>query len=102
MDIGVITVNDSAYHPNRRLLEAAGEKGVRLGLINPYELSPGIGSNGLFMGDLSHRRMPRVILPRQGAQIGESSLTMLRQMADRKSTRLNSSHRSLSRMPSSA
>jgi ribosomal protein S6--L-glutamate ligase len=89
MDIGVITVNESDYHPNRRLLEAAGEKGVRLGLINPYELSPGIHPEGLFMGDLNQRRMPPVLLPRQGAQIGESSLTMLRQMAARGAVLLN-------------
>ena len=89
MDIGLITVNDSDYHPNHRLLEAAEKKGLRLGLINPYDLSPGIAQNELITGDLYHRRMPRVILPRQGAQIGESSLTMLRQMAARGAVLVN-------------
>jgi ribosomal protein S6--L-glutamate ligase len=81
MDIGVVTVRDGGYHPNRRLLEAAGERGLNAGLINPYELSLEIRSGRLGAEGWGRPGLPRVVLPRQGAEIGESSLTVLRQLA---------------------
>ncbi len=81
MDIGVISVRGSDYHPNRRLLEAARRRGCRLGLVDPYRTGPGIMQGGLCMDCMENTGPPRVILPRQGAQIGDSSLTVLAQFA---------------------
>ena len=81
MDIGVVTVRDADYHPNRRLLEAAERRGCRLGLVNPYRVGPRIRHGRLFVDGMSDAGLPRVILPRQGAQIGESSLGVLSQFA---------------------
>nr|WP_232364706.1 RimK family alpha-L-glutamate ligase [Desulfosalsimonas propionicica] len=79
MDIGVITVRDSDYPPNRRLLEAAEKRGCALGLVDPYRAGPWIFRGRPGMGGALAGSLPRLILPRQGAQIGASSLTVLSQ-----------------------
>ncbi|MBS0013192.1 MAG: RimK family alpha-L-glutamate ligase [Desulfobacterales bacterium] len=79
MDIGVITVRDSDYPPNRRLLEAADKRGCALGLVDPYRAGPWIFRGRPGMGGALAGALPRVVLPRQGAQIGASSLTVLSQ-----------------------
>lgn len=81
MDIGVVTVRDRDYHPNRRLLEAAAQKGCSLALVNPYRLGPCVRQGRLCLQGMQGRDVPRVILPRQGAQVGESSLCVLGQLA---------------------
>ena len=79
--IGLLTVRDAAYHPNRRLQEAARQAGCRSTLIHPYRNWPAIidgrlqvtGTDGVFPAD--------VVIPRQGAQISDPNLTLLRQLA---------------------
>ena len=76
MHVGIITVRDRTYHPTRRLIEAAGDRGHRVSLIHPYHSWPVIvgGTPGI-RGDARDR--PDVILPRQGAQIGGSCLVLI-------------------------
>ncbi|MFO7839176.1 MAG: RimK family alpha-L-glutamate ligase [Desulfosalsimonadaceae bacterium] len=81
MDIGVVTVRGDDYYPNLRLLEAAGEKGLSLGLVNPYRVAPWVMEAGAGMAGMEDSGPPRVILPRQGAQIGDSSMSILRHFA---------------------
>ena len=77
MDIGVLTARDEDYHPNRRLKEAAVARGLALTLIDPRGVSPMIESGVLGMKGGKNNGMPGVILPRQGAQITESSMVVL-------------------------
>lgn len=77
--IGIITVRDSGYHPNRRLLEAsraAGHQGI---LIHPYRLWPVTRTGDLGTTGMESPARPHVVLPRQGAQIGEACLALIRQ-----------------------
>lgn len=78
MKIGIISVMDLEYHPNRRLKEAANQKGYPLILLHPYRLWPEIreGTPGL-CGEIEDWSMPDVVLPRQGATVGNSSLTLI-------------------------
>ncbi|MFW6081540.1 MAG: ATP-grasp domain-containing protein [Desulfosalsimonas sp.] len=81
MDIGVITVQGADYHPNLRLTEAAGRKGCSLGLVNPYMVEPFIVNGAAGISGMEETGMPRVVLPRQGAQIGESSMGILHHLS---------------------
>ncbi len=77
MNIGIVTVRDKSYHPNGRLIDAAAGKGHRARLIHPYRVWPWTTENGLgFKGEPDIETLD-VIMPRQGATIGESSLTLL-------------------------
>jgi len=80
MNIGIITVRDRAYHPTRRLIEAAGQKGHRITLIHPYRLWPLIAGNTPAVTGEAAFAMPDVILPRQGAQIGQSCRVLISQL----------------------
>mgnify|MGYP006289232437 CR=1 FL=1 len=80
MDIGIITVKGIDYHPNQRLREAARGRGLHLECIDPYSLLPGISSGRLTFSSGMPQGLPRVVLPRQGAQIGSSSLIILTQL----------------------
>ncbi len=81
MDIGIITVRDRAYHPNRRLREAAGQKGHRVTFIHPYRRWPLIAGNTPAVTGEADFALPDVILPRQGAQIGQSCLVLISQLS---------------------
>ncbi|MFP3980189.1 MAG: RimK family alpha-L-glutamate ligase [Desulfobacterales bacterium] len=81
MDIGVVTVRDDGYHPNRRLMEAAADRGCSLGLLSPYRVGPWIDRGSICMYGMEGPGIARVLLPRQGAQIGASSLTVLSHFA---------------------
>jgi len=77
MNIGIITVRDKNYHPNGRLIQAAAAKGHQGRLIHPYKVWPHAAQSGLgFEGELNEKDLD-VVMPRQGATIGESSLTLL-------------------------
>lgn len=79
MNIGIVTVRGPDYHPNRRLLEAAGTRGHAATLIHPYQSWPAVVDGGLQVrGDPLAVDM---LLPRQGAEIGDSSLSLLEQAA---------------------
>jgi ribosomal protein S6--L-glutamate ligase len=77
MNIGIITVRDSDYHPNRRLIEAATDKGHRARLIHPYRVWPSVTVKSLGFEGVWDPQALNVVMPRQGATIGESSLTLL-------------------------
>jgi ribosomal protein S6--L-glutamate ligase len=77
MNLGLVTVRGPEYHPNRRLLEAAARRGHQARLIHPYRSWPAvIGSTSVFCGEPVSVDL---LLPRQGAEIGESSLTFIEQ-----------------------
>nr|WP_281432348.1 RimK family alpha-L-glutamate ligase [Desulfatitalea alkaliphila] len=77
MDIGVLTVKDEGYHPNRRLKEAAMARGFSLALIDPRKVTAGIDKGRLRIGGLPGGQLPGVILPRQGSQISNASIVVL-------------------------
>ena len=78
MNIGIVTVRDHEYHPNRRLIEAAAEQGHRAMLIHPYRVWPCLDKGKpLLVGQPEIKQMD-VILPRQGATVGDSCLTLIR------------------------
>ncbi len=80
MNIGIITVRDRAYHPTRRLAEAAEIRGHQVTLIHPYRVWPVVAGNRLgITGDAPFER-PDVVLPRQGAQIGPSCMVLINQL----------------------
>ncbi len=80
MKMGIVTVKDQTYHPNQRLLEAASEKGHDLTLIHPYRVHPEINEGKLALKGMEIDALPQVILPRQGATVGESSLALIRHL----------------------
>ncbi len=82
MKIGVLTVQDGAFHPNARLKAAAEEQGHQLIPINPYELVLEAGAPLLEAGaSLFPKGAPDVILPRQGAPMGEYGFVILGELA---------------------
>ncbi len=79
MHIGIITVQDPGYHPNRRLLEAVRHAGHQGTLIHPYRLWPKTAAGQLETTGTLLAPLPHVVLPRQGAQIGEACLALIGQ-----------------------
>lgn len=79
MHIGIISVQKPDYHPNRRLLQAARVAGHRAGLVHPYRLWPIIRNGQPDVVGEDSAPLPQVILPRQGAQIGDACLALIRQ-----------------------
>ena len=77
MQIGIITVKDAEYHPNRRLKQAAKQRGVVLSRLNPYTWMPEIINQKMGLNRGNSLLMPDIIIPRQGAQVSDSSLTVL-------------------------
>ncbi len=78
--IGIITVRDMHYHPNRRLSEAAARRGHTVILIHPYRCWPGFRNQAqevIFWE--SEGSVPDAVLPRQGADVGSSCLALIRQ-----------------------
>lgn len=78
MNIGIITVRGHNYHPNRRLGEAASEQGHRITLVHPYRVWPGLEDGKLSLAGLPGMAYPDVVLPRQGATVGDSCLALIR------------------------
>jgi ribosomal protein S6--L-glutamate ligase len=81
MNIGIITVRDHEYHPNRRLIEAAAEQGHRAMLIHPYRVWPCLDKGKPFLLGPPEIKQVDVILPRQGATVGDSCLALIRQFS---------------------
>ena len=75
--IGIITVREDTYHPNRRLLEAAGQAGCQGMLIHPYRVWPTLKGNPPGLIGEHADRLPQVVLPRQGAEIGDTCLALI-------------------------
>ncbi len=77
MNIGVISVRDAAYPPNLRLRRAAASQGHRVTLIHPYRMWPGFkNQRPVLVGAAAPA--PDVILPRQGATLGDTCLSLIR------------------------
>ena len=76
--IGVLSVRDRRYHPNRRLIEAALRFGHNVTLIHTRdclsELDPAGSKIKIAAGD----GYPDVLLPRIGATINDYALTIVR------------------------
>ena len=79
MRIGIITIQEPGYHPNRRLLEAARKAGHQGILIHPYHLWPISAAGRLEVTSAHSAPIPHVVLPRQGAQIGDACLALIHQ-----------------------
>jgi len=80
MRIGIITVKNHRYHPNRRLMEAARALNHEAILVHPGRLFMGVDDQGLRIDHLIRRFQADVILPRLGATIKEYGLTMIRHL----------------------
>ena len=78
MHIGIITVRDQEYHPNRRLIEAATEQGHRISLIHPYRVWPCLEDGNPYLVDHLNIQPVDVVLPRQGSTVGDSCLVLIR------------------------
>lgn len=78
MNIGIISTMDSAYHPNKRLIEAAEALNHRAFLIHPGQFFMGSEGKALFLGGLEGDGPFDVILPRLGATIKEYGLSLVR------------------------
>ena len=77
MNIGIITVRGSGYHPTRRLREAAVERGHQVTVVHPYQVWPRlISGKHRLVGRLGIESLD-VVLPRQGATVGDSCLILL-------------------------
>jgi len=79
MIIGVLSLRNNRYHPNRRLLEAAETAGHRVVLMHPAKIYLEAGRI-LKMGTTGKRVAPDAVLPRIGSTIKEYPLTVIHQM----------------------
>lgn len=80
MNIGVITINDFGFHPNKRLREAANSRGHEVILMNPYHMTAHV-QNGKCRYHVDQlEKSVDVILPRQGSPMGEYGLVLLRHL----------------------
>jgi ribosomal protein S6--L-glutamate ligase len=75
--IGIITIRGASYHPNCRLLQAARAAGHQGMLIHPYRLWPGMAKGQLGLTSEHASPLPHIVLPRQGAQIGDACLALI-------------------------
>ena len=78
MNIGIITVRGPHYHPNRRLRGAAAEQGHRITLVHPYRVWSELEDTTLSLVGLPAMASLDVVLPRQGATVGDSCLALIR------------------------
>lgn len=77
MVVGILSVRDESYHPNRRLMEAASRSGHRAALIHTRDCLPAIagGRAGLTIHGCGR---PDILLPRIGATINDYALGVVR------------------------
>ncbi len=77
--IGLITVRGPDYHPNLRLAEAARERDHRILLVHPYRVWPDLIGGKFSLVGMPDTEVPDIVLPRQGATVGESCLALIHQ-----------------------
>ena len=80
MNIGILSVRDNAYHPNRRLIETGSRLGHKISLIHTRECLSETGARGVdlqILNDPDFR--PDLILPRIGATINDYAMAIVRQ-----------------------
>jgi len=80
MNIGVLTVNNFDFHPNRRLKQAAEEQDHHIILINPYDMLSEIAGQQFNFSIKETDQSLDVVMPRQGAPMGDYGLVLLRQL----------------------
>ena len=78
MIIGICSTRNHRYHPNKRLLEAAGQLGHEARLLHPGKYVIGIEGRRPTIDPVRGDFRVDVILPRIGASIKEYGLTMIR------------------------
>ena len=76
--LSVVTVQGEGYHPNRRLLQAAGERGVELELLHPFHTWCALGEGEA--GLLGAKAPPTVVLPRVGSTMSPYTLALLKHL----------------------
>ena len=79
MNIGILSVRDHTYHPNRRLIETGSRLGHKVFLIHTRDCLSEIGACGMnlkILNDPDSR--PDVILPRIGATINDYAMAIVR------------------------
>ncbi len=74
--IGVVSVKGVEYHPTRRLMEAAAQRGHVIDVIDPYHFWPGFHRGKAIFSRKTAVALPDAILPRQGADVGSSCLAL--------------------------
>jgi len=77
MIIGILSVRNHRYHPNRRLLDASRGLGHQGILVHPGKLFMGVNGHRLTLDHLTRDFRADVIIPRLGATIKEYALTMV-------------------------
>lgn len=77
--IGIMTVNGFDFHPNGRFREEAENQGHSVMLINPYDMCCTVGDQGHGAVLSGSRRLPDLVMPRQGSPMGEYGFVLLRQ-----------------------
>ena len=80
MHIGILSVRDETYHPNRRLMAAAVDTGHRVSLIHTRNCLSFI-QRGKQAVRLPGAHLPDILLPRVGATINDYALSVVRQFA---------------------
>lgn len=78
MVIGILTVRDERYHPNRRLMEAAAALGQPLALIHTRDCLSRVREGGSEL-EVVNGQVPDILLPRIGATINDYALGVVRQ-----------------------
>lgn len=78
MIIGIYSLRNHRYHPNRRLLEAARNLNHQAILVHPKKLFMEVSDHGLRIDSVTRSPHVDVIMPRIGATIKEYALTMIR------------------------
>ncbi|MCF8034557.1 MAG: RimK family alpha-L-glutamate ligase [Desulfarculaceae bacterium] len=73
--LGVVSVHGVDYHPNRRLAQAARERGVELVLMHPFRAWCSL--TGAKAGLLGLDPPPPVVLPRVGSTISPYTMALL-------------------------
>ncbi len=77
MNIGIITAEGYEYPPTMRLSEAAEKKGHRIIVVDPLQLWPILKGGRPATVGASDIGTLDVVLPRQGATVNDSSLTLI-------------------------
>jgi len=78
MLFGILSVRNHRYHPNRRLIEAAGVKGHKVSIIHPRDCFFGIGTGQVKLEIKGVDKRPGAVLPRIGATINDYALSLVR------------------------
>ncbi len=78
MLIGILSVKDQKYHPNKRLIEAGSKLGHKVLLIHPKDCLSRIHNSKIYLEKNSEEGRADILLPRIGATISQYALTLVR------------------------